>query len=307
MQNTLLLNPVPPFDFALTVGIFRQSSSNVPDYLVANNYRRALDYLDDTLLIEVSPFGTVDQPVIKVNLLSPQKKPLPSALVDKIKWIFSVDFDLTPFYELLDRNLETQSLKQRLFGLKPPRLPSTFEALVSGIIEQQISMAAASTLKTRLVRSCGKAVFFEDQEYLSFPSPRKIASLSIAELRRVGLSPRKAIAVKTVSELIASGGLEFLEEGQLSTDKVFQELCGIKGIGPWTVKYMLCRGLGNYNVIPVEDIALQQGMRQYYGGNRIQSKTDVFEILSEFGQYSGYAAFYFITSYVYERYSPRIL
>ena len=59
--------------------------------------------------------------------------------------------DLRPFYEFAAGDQRLNRLAQRFIGLKPPRFPTLFEALVNGISCQQLSLAVGITVMNRLV------------------------------------------------------------------------------------------------------------------------------------------------------------
>lgn len=294
----MLLYPRPPFDLDLTMSVLTRSAPRAPDYVVANSYRRVLRHRTDCYLTEVRSLGTVDRPAINIRLLKPVTTRALEPLAEQIRWMFSIDFDLTPFYDLLESEEQTRNLKRKLHGLKLPRYPTLFEAVVSAIIEQQISAAAASTLKARLVRLGDAGVVYEGLEYFAFPSASTVASLPVAALRGLGLPRRKAQAIKTVSQLVASGDLDLGYGTRTTAGTTMDKLRAIRGIGPWTTKYVRCRGGGDYTVLPVEDLALRRGIQMEYGPGYLQRQDDIAAMLSRFGEYSGYAAYYFINSYV---------
>jgi len=61
----------------------------------------------------------------------------------------------TDFYMTTAQNGELCSLSNSFRGLKPPRFPSVFEALVNGIACQQLSLDFGITLLNRLAEAAG--------------------------------------------------------------------------------------------------------------------------------------------------------
>ncbi|KAH9427249.1 hypothetical protein MCOR02_012372 [Pyricularia oryzae] len=74
-----------------------------------------------------------------------------------------------------------------------------FESLCSGIISQQVSGAAARSIKAKFV-----ALFADEKPGELFPSPSSVAAATIEKLRTAGLSQRKAEYVKGLAEKFAS-------------------------------------------------------------------------------------------------------
>ena len=286
----MLMSASGPFDFNLSLATWKMCRSRGPDYVILNKYRRVTDCMGDVYLIEAESLGTEDKPLLRASSLEPRCAVLSVCALTQMKWILGLDMDLVGFYRLLDLEEETSDLKRQLYGLRPPRLPSPFEALVSGIIEQQISAAAASTIRARLVKRCGRRVDYEDREYYGFPSTEKLASLGFSELRGVGLPPRKARAIQTVAGLVSAGAVNLEAENGALGPEVVDRLLDVQGIGPWTIEYALWKGWGDCHAIPVKDIALHRGLQMYYGSDRVQSPKGIERLLSRFGEYSGYAA-----------------
>ena len=67
-------------------------------------------------------------------------------------------------------------------------LSHDFEMLVIAITEQQISLAAAYRIRTRIIERFGDHV----NGLWAFPTPRRLSESSTADLMRCGLSQRKA-------------------------------------------------------------------------------------------------------------------
>jgi 3-methyladenine DNA glycosylase/8-oxoguanine DNA glycosylase len=53
--------------------------------------------------------------------------------------LFNLDLNLDPFYADIKQDRNIRAIVQRLRGLRSPTTATAFEALVSSIIEQQIS------------------------------------------------------------------------------------------------------------------------------------------------------------------------
>ncbi|THG91921.1 hypothetical protein AJ85_00740 [Alkalihalobacillus alcalophilus ATCC 27647 = CGMCC 1.3604] len=66
-------------------------------------------------------------------------------------------------------------------------IPDLFEALTWAIIGQQINLTFAYTLKKRFVEHFGESLTFEGDNFWVFPSPEKIISIKVDELRDLQL------------------------------------------------------------------------------------------------------------------------
>jgi DNA-3-methyladenine glycosylase II len=136
------------------------------------------------------------------------------------------------------------------FGPPPDRsLPASFETLARSIIGQQISRAAASAIWTRM----------RVQEHSSAPV---IAAKQPDDLIPFGLSRRKAEYLIDIADEIQSGRLDLAALAGMSGGDVQKRLVEIRGIGAWTADNFRLFALGDMDAWPVNDIALQEGMKR---------------------------------------------
>ena len=161
---------------------------------------------------------------------------------------------------------EMRALKRRdprlakaMNGLPPfPDLPvgklrgSHFHALARSIIYQQLATVAAATIYGR-VRSLTPGPHF--------PAPEHVLALSDNELRGAGLSGNKARALKDLAEKTVSGELGLRSIGRLADDEVTRRLTTVWGIGAWTTQMFLIFKLGRPDVMPSDDLGVQEGLR----------------------------------------------
>lgn len=157
----------------------------------------------------------------------------------------------------------------RLIGpytLKPQR--NRFGMLVRSIISQQISIAAARTIRERLERLLGDAGL----------APAAIASLTPDELRSVGLSKQKAAYISDLAHKVAEGTVPLARMGRLSDEEVIETLTQVKGIGRWTAQMFLIFSLGRQDVFPVDDLGVRVAMARLYDLGEEPSKDELHEI-----------------------------
>ncbi|RVD89241.1 uncharacterized protein DFL_000257 [Arthrobotrys flagrans] len=135
-------------------------------------------------------------------------------------------------------------------GLSEPVNP--FHSLCSGIISQQVSSAAAASIKSRFI------TLFNSTN--TFPTPSEILTKDIATLRTAGLSQRKAEYITGLAELFVSGDLtnELLLES--SDEIVTEKLIKVRGLGLWSIQMFLLFALKRTDVFATGDLGIQRGM-----------------------------------------------
>lgn len=181
-------------------------------------------------------------------------------------------------------------------GLKPMRPPSLFEMLVIAVTEQQISLAAAYRIRTRIIERYGERV----NGLCVFPTPQRLSESAVAELMTCGLSQRKAEYVKGIASEVAGGRLNLGRLEKMPDDDVRCLLLQIRGLGPWSAEYFLVRGLSRPDRIPADDLGIRSVVGRYLGSGKRLTPQGTLQKLSAFKPYRGLAAFYLLA---YERIS----
>ncbi|KAF3032294.1 3-methyladenine DNA glycosylase [Didymella heteroderae] len=151
-----------------------------------------------------------------------------------------------------------------------------FTALASGIIGQQVSGAAAASIRKKFT------ALFEDT-HPAFPSPAHVLNKDMSTLRSAGLSQRKAEYITGLAEKFASG--EFTAEGLVSAsdEELIEKLVAVRGLGRWSVEMFACFGLKRMDVFSTGDLGVQRGMAAYMGRDvsRLKNKGGKWKYMTE--------------------------
>ena len=131
---------------------------------------------------------------------------------------------------------------------------SVYESLVRAIVFQQLSGKAASTIYGRFLALFGK----------KHPSTKKLAATDIETLRSAGLSNQKAGYVKNVAQFFETEKLKKKDWDTMNDEEIINYLTQIKGVGKWTVQMLLMFTLHRPDVLPVDDLVVQQAMVELY-------------------------------------------
>ena len=132
---------------------------------------------------------------------------------------------------------------------------SLFEALARAIVYQQLSGKAAGTIHGRFC-----ALFANDQ-----PQAADLVQMSFDQLRAVGLSRNKVLAIQDLAEKSLAGALPTPRQiGSMDDAQVIEKLCEVRGIGPWTAQMLLIFNLGRPDVMPAADLGVQKGVQAVY-------------------------------------------
>jgi DNA-3-methyladenine glycosylase II len=293
------MKPVPPFDFDLSARIFSDGDPQFRTYDGAL-FHQLLRIDGRLILCTISSTGTVEAPGLKVELrsdgeLSAADVRRARAMVDSM---FNLQIDLKPFYRAVKGDPVMSRLAGRMYGLKSPTTPTVFEALVDSIIEQQISLIAAHSMQKKLIRAFGDTLELDGETYYAYPTPEKLASVSVDKIRACGLSGKKSEYIKDISMMVAAGTLDLDRfEGYDDIDEIRGELKAIRGIGAWTAEMTMIRGLHKMDSIPADDIGLQAKISHFYGKAGRVSSDELRQVAQGWGKWRGLGGYYLIMAH----------
>lgn len=144
-------------------------------------------------------------------------------------------------------------------GLRVPGTLDGFELAVRAILGQQITVAAARTLATRLVMRLGEPVDtpFPGLNRL-FPVPATLAAASGDALGQLGIVKQRQAAIQAVASAVAQQQLSLHAGADVAA--TLAALKALPGIGDWTAQYIAMRALRWPDAFPAGDVALHKAL-----------------------------------------------
>jgi DNA-3-methyladenine glycosylase II len=271
----LTLLPLPdPYDFELSTERFRAFGPDIANLWYEGGVHRVVGGRE--IRIEASPGG------VDVEPLDDETEPVARAIV-------GADFELDPFYAWAEGDEVLRGLVPRLAGLRPPLAPDPYEALVSAISAQQVSLFAAFAIRNRMVERFG----VRGVHAYEFPTRERMAQANEQELTELGFSRRKAEYVLGV----ARSDVDFGALHTLSDDEVKTTLTSIRGLGEWTADWFLARHLARPRAWPAGDLGLVKAVSAFYFGGRKLSIAEVREAGARFDPFQNLSAHYLLTGF----------
>ncbi|MBV8257036.1 MAG: DNA-3-methyladenine glycosylase 2 family protein [Actinobacteria bacterium] len=196
-------------------------------------------------------------------------EPLDAETEPVVRRLLGLDFDLVAFSEWAARDEVLAPLVVRLAGFRPSLSPDPFEALVTSITAQQVSLRSAVAIRNRFVERLGEPV---GRAY-AFPLRERVALASEEELVALGFSRRKAEYVVG----LARSDLDLDGLALLSDEEVKARLVAVRGLGEWTADWFLARCLGRPRAWPAGDLVLRKVVRDAYGVDDVRAAGARFE------------------------------
>jgi len=254
--------PLPP-DFRREdlLAFHRRDTQEVAERVTAQGIHKGLLWQGRPALLSLSLEDGMEPPQARVQLqVDDGPVPDPAHLTAWATHLLGLDQPIAAFAAAHRHHPQLGPLLQRLPGLRVPQTATPFEAITWAITGQQISVAAAVSLRRKLIQAAG---LHHSSGLACYPDAEAVARLGEEALGQAGFSRSKAATLDALARDIATGKLVLDLAPAQRTELLPQlenALLARRGIGPWTVHYTLLRGYGWLDGSLHGDVAVRRGL-----------------------------------------------
>jgi DNA-3-methyladenine glycosylase II len=289
------MDPLPPFRLDLSVWALRRRPRNTIDVWEGRSYRRTLVFGDASVELLITGAESPRDPRLEVALIGEHRSRISEEGVRQtVERLLGLHVDLSAFYRMVEPDELVGPVVTRFRGLKPPRFPTVFEALVNAVACQQLSLESGLSVLNRLAATYGETVSTGTPPLHSFPTPNSIACLEPSVLRSLGFSLRKAMTIIDIARAVVAGDLDLEGLEHSSDTEAISLLTSLKGIGRWSAEYVLLRGLGRLNVFPGDDVGARNNLARRLGLQGPMDYDAVANAVSRWQPYAGLVYFHLL-------------
>ncbi|QIB66173.1 AlkA N-terminal domain-containing protein [Kineobactrum salinum] len=240
---SLQLQYRPPYDWEGMVDFYRRHAVAGVEQVADDCYRRRVADAGASGWLEVRPLA--GRNALQLTLQWPRLEQLP-ALVHRVRRMFDLDANPAVIATCLGREPALATLLQRFPGIRSPLCWNSAEATIRAIVGQQVSIAAARNVCSRLALATAT-----DATAVAFPEPGLIALLGDEHFPMPG---RRRQTLRDVCALLAATPALSLTQ-----------LRSVRGIGPWTTAMVAMRGHGDPDILPPRDLGLEKAWQALPG------------------------------------------
>ena len=171
-----------------------------------------------------------------------------------------------------------------------------WEMIISFIVSANNNIPRIKGIIDRMSKKYGTCIVFRGQEYYTFPTPEALATVSMENLRALGLGFRDKYIFETTRKIVnGEVDLEKLKQ-EKSTKNIRNELLTLSGVGPKVADcILLFSTLKRFDVFPI-DVWVRRVMNDLYIHNPVEAKVNKKEIeqlaKEKFGDLEGIAQQY---------------
>jgi len=176
-------------------------------------------------------------------------------IVERVRRMFDLSADSEEIASHLRRDPVLAGRVASRPGLRIPGCWDGFELAVRAILGQQVTVAGASTLSGRLVRTFGTPVVVSKELTHIFPAPEKLAE---SDLIKIGLPKARAECIRSLARAVRDRKIAF--SGAVNAEEFLSQFSELPGIGPWTAQYVSIRAFGEPDAFPAGDLGLLRAL-----------------------------------------------
>ncbi|EIL98547.1 AlkA N-terminal domain-containing protein [Rhodanobacter sp. 115] len=243
----------PPYDFDALLTFLRGRSLPGIEHVDEHSYARVFGPADAPGWLRLSAWPNAEH-ALKLELHCPQPAQM-LPVVTRIRRMFDLDADPQAIAGALRTHPVLRPLLRKRPGLRLPGGWGGFEIAVRAVLGQQVSVAAARTLASRIVQRHGLVVPNPPRPGLErlFPSPETLAD---ADLREIGVTTARSETIRGIARALLDGRVDFRNDQPL--DAFVARWVALPGIGEWTAHYVAMRALSHPDAFPAADLILRR-------------------------------------------------
>jgi DNA-3-methyladenine glycosylase II len=165
-----------------------------------------------------------------------------------------------------------------------------FECACWAILSQRNTMPIARRLKQALLERFGTALEVDGVRYAAFPDAARLADADPADLLAIVHNLRRDEYLAAVARAFSVADEAWLRGAPY--DQAEAWLRSIDGIGPWSAAFVLLRGLGRVERLPIGEKRLAMAAGRLYNGGPPLDDAGLRRVARRYGPWQGYWAHY---------------
>jgi len=286
------LSPKSPFDFSKSLDFLGEFTPMRDDLKIEElTLTRAVNIGGQPVVFKIKSTGLIKSPRLKYTLYSSRmlSSGIRDAVLDRISFFLSLPDDLDAFYRIGYGDVDFAPVLQKYYGLHHVKFVTPFECASWAILSQRYPLGAAQNVKQAITEKFGTGLNLDNHLYRAYPEPGPISRAELDELMPMVKNKRKVEFLIGAAKAFNETDERFLRTAKY--DEVADWLAKINGIGDWSSKLIMLRGLGRMEKLAVEKRLLKAASAVYGHGSQLtQPRFD--QLAEKYGPWKGYWAYY---------------
>jgi len=288
-----ILIPTPPFDFDKSLnflGVFMPTKQE--QTVSVHTLTKAISIDGQTIVFQLISIGTAENTRLEYTLFSaePISEETQSAVVERMTFFLSMKDDLQPFYHIGREDVDFAPIIEILYGYHQVKFLTPFENACWAVLTQRNPTKLAQKTKQALIEKYGNQLEVQGKVYRAFPEPIQLVVAHYDEILKVIRNDRRAEYLIATARAFSEVDDDFLKSAP--DEEVEAWLRNIKGIGEWSATFIMIRGLGRTEYIPLTETRLLEAASKVYGHGKELSREELKRLAERYGAWQGYWAHY---------------
>jgi len=287
------ITPTPPFDFAKSLNFLGSFPATQGEQIVTSQALTKAVYSQGQIVaFQLTSTGTSDAPQLEYTLFShqPINDEVKSVVIGRIDFFLSLNDDLRPFYQIGREDSNFAPIVEELYGYHQVKFSTPFENACWAVLTQRNPRNMAQRMKQSIIETYGGSIDIQGKSYWAFPEAVRLVHVSEGELLAVVRNARKAEYLVAVIKAFNEVDEQFLRTGDYYEVETW--LRSIRGFGEWSASFVMVRGLGRMENLPLTEKPLLDAVSRLYGHGEALTRTQIARIAEKYGSYKGYWAHY---------------
>ena len=285
--------PTPPFDFDKSLnflGVFMPTK--LEQTVSSHTLTKAISIDGQTIVFQLISSSTLVSLQLEYTLFSaePISEETQSVVVERMTLFLSLKDDLQSFYRIGREDADFAPIIEILYGYHQVKFLTPFENACWAVLTQRNPMKLAQKTKQALIEKYGNQLEVHGEIYRAFPEPIQIAVADYDEILELIRNDRRVEYLISTARAFSQVDEEFLKSAP--DEEVEARLRNIKGIGEWSATFVMIRGLGRMENVPLTELRLLEAASKVYGHGKELSHEELKHLAERYGQWQGYWAHY---------------
>jgi 3-methyladenine DNA glycosylase/8-oxoguanine DNA glycosylase len=235
-KSRIVITPLPPFNFELTVKKPAGWSLFNADEVHEDGTLWTVTRLQGRLVgLKLRSVGTLEEPRINMTVFTTVRLPghEKTGIKKTLETLIGADQDLNEFYDMARSDDILRHAVKDLYGMHDTQTPYIFNSVVLSICLQMAKLDRSEKMMASINRLYGTRVEFDGREILVEPSAETIAKLNPREFaKRCNLGYRAKYIVGS-AKMITRGFPDTLQIMSMPPDEAKEKLMELPGVGDY--------------------------------------------------------------------------
>ena len=286
----ITITPTQPFHFAHSLNFLRMFKPMSGEHVIANgSLTKALMLNGQAIWVTVRADG--NQMIVNHAEAATVSA---TQIGERVRFWLSLDDDLSAFYALAQDDAVFAPIVKSLYGYHQVKFTTPFENAIWAILSARNPIPMAQRMKRALMEAFGKSITVDGVTHWDFPEPQQMLHSDETELNRIignmAMGAQKSRYMMSAVRHFANIDEHWLRSGDY--DAVEAWLRTINGIGPWSANFIMLRGLGRMDRVPLAEKAILTSLSRVYNQGKAMPPDAVRALGERYGVWQGYWAHY---------------